>query len=57
LIDGILGNNTVFSGDTGVNGIVRLDSKHYAVSDMYFDYALPETMIAAGRIPNNIAAA
>jgi hypothetical protein len=57
LVNSFLGNNAVLSGDAGIDGIVGLDSDNYTLSDMYFENALPETMIAAGGIPDDITAA
>jgi hypothetical protein len=57
LVDGILRDDTVFAGNAGVNGIVGLDSDNYAVSDMYFENATSKTVVGAGGVPDDVAAA
>jgi hypothetical protein len=54
LINSILGNNAILTGDAGVNGIIGLDSDNYAVPDTYLKDATPETVIGTGGIPDDI---
>jgi hypothetical protein len=54
LVNSFLGNNSILTWYTGINGIVGLDGDNYTIPDTYFEDAASETMIAAGGIPDDI---